>query len=421
MNTPFRVVIAIKKSSARGAYDILQHVCRTKCRNGITETGIGDRLVGLEAGGRFWASKTSPPREPAFLAKVIDGGYAGGRRSCVTHRHVVISMADHADYGGAETALRGVVAQWTNRFLGGCPAWCVAYHADKAHVHAHIVASNWNESEQRLLDWKRRDVVFMNSLRWYRGPVEAGAGLNRAPDRASRPKGYPLAETNLNTLLDLIQDGPGERIAALVQSGVLTPYFTKGGNRGFQFNGQKLTERHIAYELARRRGVGFGADGRPIPARLVQRSELQRQTLFDAQLGNMPLAEYERYEDSPPYRFTAEDWSALRKGIVPHNRNYRRVARTSVLKHLRYGFTPERDFALTPILSLLQAILLGDSGHLRSTEPASGGLFAFLCEMVDDLSSHAGLRKHMPALGRFNAFVKATPDARGLNPGGIGV
>jgi len=419
MSEPFRALVAIKKASLRGSYDILQHVCRTKCRNGVTETGVGDRLIALEAGGRLWSSKTPPPRAPAFLAKLIDGGYLGGRRSKVTHRHVVISMADHSDYGAAEIALRGVVSQWTSKFLNGCPAWCVAFHADKAHVHAHIVASNWNESEQGLLDWKRRDVVYMNSLRWYRGPVEAGAGLNRAPDRTSRPKVYPLAETNLSTLLDIIHDAPTERINTLLQSGVLKTYFTKGGNRGYLFNGQKLTERHIAYELARRRGVGISADGKPVPARLIQRTELQRQTLFDAQLGHLPLTEYRRYEDSPAYQLTAEDWSALRKGIVPHNRFFRRAARTATLKQLRYGLKPDQDLGLSPILGLLQTILLGDVASVGPTRAGNGGILAFLCAVIDEFSSHAGLRKTMPALGRFHSVVKPLRDARAISLGGI--
>lgn len=404
MTEPLRAIVAIKQSSKRGSYDILHHVCRTRCRNGETETGVGDRLIGLETGGRFWSGLKSPPREPMFLAKVIDGGYQGGRRSQVTHRHVIISMADTANYAHAEAELRGVVQQWVTRFLPGCPAWCIAYHADKAHVHAHIVASNWNDQEQSLLDWKRRDVVFMNSLRWYRGEVEAGAGLQRAPLGTNRPNVYPLAETNLNALLALIKDAPKERVEALVEGKTLLPYFTKGGNRGYVFNGQKLTERHLSYELAKRFGVAFGQDGRQVPAKLTQRTELQRQTMFDAQFGVMDEAEYRSVEDSPIFKLSAAEWLDLNTGAMPQNRAFRRATRTALFKQARYGFAGTDDLGIRQILSLFKAILLGDASAI-SPKRTRNSIFSFLCDVVADLASYPSFRKQIPALGRFQELV----------------
>lgn len=398
MIEPNRLTVVIKPSSTNGAYGICLHCLKPKCRNGVTETGLADRLVEFEVFGAAFCGMAMPPRTPKLISRLIDGGYQGGQRSRFTYRQVVLSVADSPEDRHPEVLvhLYGGVHDFVNHYLKDSPAVAVFYHADKAHLHAHIVATNWDSRRNRLLDWKRRDIIGMNRMLWYKGDaLRPGAGLYKRLPIERRPRVYTKADTDLSRLIGEIKKAPKwkesvpYRLAQLEAEGQIRPYQTASGNAGYLFNGRKITLAKINYELRQTDSVCIGTDGMQYDAPSERREDIEQQTFFDAQVGARTLKEYESYQDSPSFQLSLQEEKSIWRGIMPRNKRFQRTARTMIIRKTAYRDTNEVAIALSPLLVLLESLM--DGGYRPTTPPAKGSLLGFIFEVINHANGHSNL------------------------------
>ncbi len=398
MSNPDHLTVVIKPSAATGSYGICLHCLKPKCRNGVTETNLADRLVDLEVFGWAFCGMEKCPRSPKLISRIVDGGYLGGQRSQFTYRQAVLSVADSPESRHLEVLerLHAGVHDYVDHYLADSPAVAVFYHADKAHIHAHIVATNWDSRRNRLLDWKRRDIIGMNRMLWYKGDaLRPGAGLYKRLPIERRPRVYTKADTDLSRLIGEIKKAPKwkesvpYRLAQLEAEGQIRPYQTASGNAGYLFNGRKITLAKINYELRQTDSVCIGTDGMQYDAPPERRDEIEQQTFFDAQVGAKTLKEYESYQDSPSFQLSLQEEKSIWRGIMPRNKRFQRTARTMIIRKTAYRDTNEVAIALSPLLVLLESLM---DGHYKpGAPPAEDSLLGFIFRVLKQAESHSNL------------------------------
>jgi hypothetical protein len=353
--------------------------------------------VGFEALGSAFCAMPKPPRSAKFLSKLIDGAYQGGQRSRFTYRQVVLSVADSPDDRHPEVLerLRDGVHDYVGHYLQHIPAVAVFYHADKAHIHAHIIATNWDHKKKGLLDWKRRDIIGMNRMIWYRGDaLRPGAALHKREPMERRPRVYTKADTDLGRLLSEIKKAPGwrysvpYRLAQLEAEGQIIPYHTAAGNIGYIFNNRKITLAKINFVLRQTDSISIGSDGLQFDAPNLKRDEIEQQTFFDAQVGAKTLKEYESFQDLPSFQLSVQEERSIWQGIMPQNKRFQRAARTVIVRKTAYRDTNEVAIALVPLLILLESLM---GGYKPAAWPSEGTFLAFIFDVLNQAQSHSNL------------------------------
>jgi hypothetical protein len=339
-----------------------------------------------------------PPRTPKLISRLVDGAYRGGQRSRFTYKQVVLSVADSPEDRHPEVLerLKGGVRDYMAFYLKDSPAVAVFYHADKAHVHAHIVATNWNERRKGLLDWKRRDIIGMNRLIWYNGDaLRPGAGLYKRQPIERRPRSYTKADTDLKALISEIKKAPKwkesvpYRLAQLEAEGQINPYQTASGNPGYIFKNRKITLATINYELRQSDAICIGRDGLQYDAPRDRCDEIDQQTFFDAQVGAKTLREYEPYQDLPSFQLSEQEEKSIWRGIMPQNKRFRRAARSMIIRKAAYRDANEVATALTPLLILLESLL--DGSYKPAEPPAEDSFLGFIFGVLGQAKSHSNL------------------------------
>lgn len=375
------MTVAIKPSSKGGSKRFLDHVFRKRARDGVVETSLAPdehRLISFKTGGRVF-EKTKCGDDHKLMAELIDLHFKGGKQSQFSYKSVVLSVGDPIDYDRAIKEVEEAAEQYVATYFADCPAWVIGVHVDKAHVHAHIVACNWNEATQDIYNWNRPEVIRMNALRWYKGPLLPGAYLyDRSPDE-KRIKAYPKAKLNVLALVSMLDHtDPKASLDILEKDGIVKKAVTKGGHPAVEFRGQVIDLRAINFELNKKTGYMIGVDGRLYAYGTRERSPVEQEIHFNIVVGHDGMAELNR---GAGYALSAVEQLLLQAGTPPTNDRYRRHVATGLYKAVRFGEYDDSDEALSPFLGLLRAILSGAAMELAKS-PSNSIFFEAVMAMM---------------------------------------
>jgi hypothetical protein len=368
--------------AAKGSLSIVRHIFKNRARDGVVETDLEareHRLVHLEFGGRLFQGIASLPLGNApYVAGIIDAGYKGGKRTQKFHKHDVLSFADVVgDQDYAIEQLKDYSRQYVEKFYVGSPAWLIGIHGDKAHPHAHVIVSNWDEQKRDLYNPSPSQLNYRLSLYWYKGTVQPGAYTRIPLGSAKKRKRFrQKAELDVNDLADLIRLDPENYLVALVKDGTLVPYVTASGNPGYIFRGRRITKDAINYAL------------QPPTRTHAVPSYLRRATKYDACIAAKTPAEYAAMGDFPPYALHwAERQKIIESSFMPTNPLFQRNARSAIYSKLRFKgqYAGPIDPALKPLLDIFDALLDGKI-RLPKTKPDTGTLFGFIWEAITTMA-----------------------------------
>lgn len=288
-----KLIIRVKGVSSAGPEWSIAHVLKAEIvRPGGNEFGVQERLA-----SRF--GNLIMPDLRGNKRSISEQLEAAAHRSTAKEKvkAVIFSFEDTLDPAVREKQvemLNSVVTQFQKQFAPGARYWC-GVHVDRNHVHAHLFLANWSPDRNTSLNWSKRDLVYMLSLRWHQpdldSQIEPGAWSCRTP----ASKVYTRTAAALE-LVGRIKDNPA--------AGVLTleKYKTKANSPGVKFNGKKLTVISINHEL-RKIGctVGLDEDYNNMELGDWQRGQVEQQQRIDEALGvrRMTLHDYDRFCDLP--------------------------------------------------------------------------------------------------------------------------
>jgi hypothetical protein len=385
------LTVILPKLNKKGCAAIVKHIDSFRARNKVVETELLDtdhRVLKRGFYGTAFQGLSAELLDHKFISKIIDGAYKGGRRSSYKHRHTVLSMRDILDpdeYAKAQPYLENAGMQYIEAYYKHSPAVYWGIHGDKNNLHMHIIGTNWDEKNQRLLDytWKRGKVIEMNSLRWYKGVIQPGAALYIREKCEVRPDCRPDAKTAFNHFYEVIKQSPKEKIMELERLQLAKRMRTTGGRMCWMYKGRRVRLDQINYLLRENRGAILNDDLELVEMPLKMRTELQRQHYYDKQIvssenNTATLEEYEQYQDVPAFKLTPRQSYDIIHGVMPWDKGFRRQMRTAIFKRSRFGsFGTGLDPALKPVLGIIEGII-GGSTKVKSMPPR-GSVAAFIC------------------------------------------
>ncbi len=288
-----RLTIRIRGVAQDGSRLSIRHVLKPKIiRADGNEFGVEERLADTFGSLTMPADRSD---ERSISSQLEAAAYQS--RSASKVRVVIFSFEDTLDPVRRDSQVRvlpGIVRYFQERFAPGARYWA-GTHIDRNHVHCHAFFANWSPHTATSLNWSKRDVAYMLSMRWVPVGLDVRPGAYSAPERSARVYTRTAACLDLVTKLG---DDPESALRALR----IEKYCTKAGTAGLIFQGKKITVKNLNHEL-RKAGKATGLDAmyRNCDLALDTTDELTQETRIDLSLGlqKMTLADYDRFCDLP--------------------------------------------------------------------------------------------------------------------------
>ncbi len=347
-----KVTIRIRKTRQSGVEWSIAHILRPKIeRPGGNEFHVEERLACYFGNLPFPVNRSDKYSVSTQLETA-----ARLSRSRERVKMVIISFQDSIDPLVREkqvALMPALVTAFVNRYAPAATYW-VGVHIDRNHVHAHVALANWSPTLGTSLNWTRRDLVSMLSLRWVQSdPALAVAVRPGAWSKAGKATmAYPRSEA-CRSLVEKLRSDPATGFASLERTGELSRYRTVSGHPGVIYCGKKISLKNLNYELGKiGSSVGVGEDYSPIPLPSFEIDELTQQNRLDQAIGieNLTLPEYDGLCDLPDPAFICrwpEEREALerfrRTGRVTDQRQasvLKRLCRTALIRRAKGATAP---------------------------------------------------------------------------------
>lgn len=348
----FKAIVRIRRTNQAGPEWSIAHILKAKIiRPGGNECGAEDRLAGQFGNLSLpvdRANKYSVSRQLEMAAR--------NSRSRERVKMVIISFEDSTDAGDRARqvkALPTMADAFVARFAPGAKYWG-GVHVDRNHVHCHLAIANWSPVLGTSLNWGKRDLAYMLSMRWTQrhpelsGMIEAGAWSKRIKTVMA----YPRSEA-CRLLVSRLRPDPASMFAELEMSGEVLRYRTDGGHPGVVFQGRKITLKNLNYELNKVGApLGFDSNYSPVALGKGDFDDLTQQTRIDQGLGvvDLTLSEFDGLCDLPdPDRIcrSPEELESLRRfkltGRISDPRQatvLKRLCRTALIRRAKGASCP---------------------------------------------------------------------------------
>jgi hypothetical protein len=384
---PYKVIVKVGGVNSKGARYSVCHIMKPEIKlPGGNEWGVSERVASTYSNLPLPVDRQNPRSVSAQL--VAAARYS---RSKTPVRSVILSFEDTTDEirRNEQVALSiPLLEQFVKIFAPGAAYWS-ATHVDRNHVHMHLLLSNWSPVMGQSLNWSRRDLVYMLSMRWCQqhpslGPVVDSGAWTKA-ERTDMA--YPRAEACLK-LVAILKDSPALELLNLERDKQITRYQTKGGHAGIVFMDKKITLKNLNYALLKAgASEGIGPDYKAKSIRPVVIDDIAQQTKIDVALGfhGLSPADYSKLCDLPDPNLLRLDDAGLHALKVfkttgrildpNHACILRRLTRTALLRRMKGASKPvgADDFSIwvfgdcrkwTPAMNILVAGVVDQMGEL---------------------------------------------------------
>ena len=159
------VIIKLCRPNKRGVQYSIAHAEKAAVqRVGPNESGIEDRVVVIRSSLPEWSRMR-------YNSKMAGDALEAGCRSDRVKqkvKYLVISHNKDSDDGDVQKTIERadkLNQLWLKKWAPNSEYYYFV-HADHAHIHSHVFVTNWDKVNGKAIDWRKKDLSYMQSLRW---------------------------------------------------------------------------------------------------------------------------------------------------------------------------------------------------------------------------------------------------------------